>query len=573
MKKSIYIITCTLAFMFLSMTKAEAIGYQIMSNYYLDSCSTMFFLVQANVSDPSLSVETSYGDGSKDTTGWLNNPSYVANNTYMYHHYAYRGTYTVKHVLIYTTTRVDSVIFTAHDTCQFITGKLFNDLNSDCVMNTGDANLGYTNYSNIEVDSNGVAIDTIHAGSYGYGYPLYTSLASTYRMKLLNTVPGYNVACPTTGIDTVDYTTALMPLTHGNFGLDCSGTAADLWVASTGIFHVANPAGYMFGYAGNNTCTATSGVVTLDVSPKVYVNPPDVYPTPSSIFANHIIWNVSNLSNATAPFYFYVGMQTFTSFIAGDTLINYLTITPTAGDLNPTDNSNTGYPTIFAALAPNNKMVYPLGNVSTGSKLTYTINFENVYPAVVKNVHILDTLSPYLDLSTLRILFTSAPATISVQKTPSGLNVLDFDFENINLTDSSQHYTRAGFVQYSIKTKLGSSLIGSGVTNRADIHFDYYTGILTNTVQNAITTLNVAQLIPSSKVIIYPNPVTNTVSIQIDNMDYHSLELVNSIGQTIMSQSIESTTTNLNIKTLPSGLYYIRLKGDAGVQVEKIEKL
>ncbi len=45
------------------------------------------------------------------------------------------------------------------------------------------------------------------------------------------------------------------------------------------------------------------------------------------------------------------------------------------------------------------------------------------------------------------------------------------------------------------------------------------------------------------------------------------------MGQTVISQQLVNYLNEVNVKSLPSGIYYVSLRGAGGVKVVKFEKL
>ena len=127
-------------------------------------------------------------------------------------------------------------------------------------------------------------------------------------------------------------------------------------------------------------------------------------------------------------------------------------------------------------------------------------------------------------------------------------------------------------VVYSINAKTGLSG-GTTIDNNAGIYFDVNAVVTTNTVENKIiSTTSVAPVSNIRTVKIYPNPVDDMLTLQT-NGGYNILNITNTIGQLIMSQTINGAQTQINVSALPSGMYFITLKGDSGVTVQKFEKM
>ena len=72
---------------------------------------------------------------------------------------------------------------------------------------------------------------------------------------------------------------------------------------------------------------------------------------------------------------------------------------------------------------------------------------------------------------------------------------------------------------------------------------------------------------------VYPNPATNQLTIKTEQNAYTSFTITNSMGQILLQQPINSAQTNVDIKFLASGLYYISLKGAEGILARKFVKV
>jgi hypothetical protein len=77
----------------------------------------------------------------------------------------------------------------------------------------------------------------------------------------------------------------------------------------------------------------------------------------------------------------------------------------------------------------------------------------------------------------------------------------------------------------------------------------------------------------SSVFSIYPNPSSTQVTIEIKAIPTQShLSIVNLSGQQLLKQEITEPTTTIDVYTLPSGVYMVKVVGEKGVQVEKFVK-
>ena len=68
-----------------------------------------------------------------------------------------------------------------------------------------------------------------------------------------------------------------------------------------------------------------------------------------------------------------------------------------------------------------------------------------------------------------------------------------------------------------------------------------------------------------------PNPATNQVTIS-SATPFHSVEIINFLGQAVVSQSAEGNTATINISNLNNGVYFVRVVFEDGGSVKKLVK-
>jgi hypothetical protein len=77
----------------------------------------------------------------------------------------------------------------------------------------------------------------------------------------------------------------------------------------------------------------------------------------------------------------------------------------------------------------------------------------------------------------------------------------------------------------------------------------------------------------SSQILIYPNPATDKITIKILGKPAQSgLSNVNIEGQQLITRHITEPKTQINISTMPSGVYFVRLTNERTVEVGKFIK-
>ena len=143
---------------------------------------------------------------------------------------------------------------------------------------------------------------------------------------------------------------------------------------------------------------------------------------------------------------------------------------------------------VTASYDPNDKQVNPEGLTNTDHYidsnvvLEYVVHFQNTGTDTAFKVVIRDTLSPYLDITTIQPGAGSHPYTLDIL----GNNILQWTFDNILLPDSNVNEPEShGFMKYKIDQKPGNAL-GTVIENSAGIIFDFNTPVITNTVFNTV---------------------------------------------------------------------------------------
>ncbi len=98
----------------------------------------------------------------------------------------------------------------------------------------------------------------------------------------------------------------------------------------------------------------------------------------------------------------------------------------------------------------------------------------------------------------------------------------------------------------------------------------------TLTVQPASDTLNVTtginQLsVNSEQLSIYPNPTSGQFTISLNsNQNGCTVEVYNVMGEKIYQSVLYNSQNSIDLNIQPAGMYFIYLKSEAGIQVEKL---
>ncbi len=534
-------------------------------------CNGPQFSIATGQYNANYTVRTFYGDGTNDLD--VISPSNGGGGYVVFtHSYSCSGTYTIKHVLLENNIPVDSIQYSYQYTmCRNINVGLYIEDNNNCIY---EPNIDFlTNQvCAIAVDSNGITIDTLYTNST-FTYNMQGAVGDNYTFTVTDHPYGLVYSCPLNGTITETLQSAVYTGVE-YIGFECSNTTDfDLGVALAFVRSAANRADFDM-VITNASCYPKNATLTLTFSPKYEIWANRTHPEPTSQTANTLTWNISDLSAVIdEPKYVHAMLQAHNNVLltVGDTIQTSISLSPTTGDLNLNNNTIVRHDTVTGPYDPNAVYVNPTGCVTPGTNLEYTITFENLGNDTAHNVYIMDTLNSGVDMQSMKLI--TASHTMNVTKvTNGGYNILKFDFPNIDLADSPSP-ARHGFVMYTIDSK-DNYPIGSAVTNKAGIFFDYMPAVLTNVAETYMCwPASVNTVTKPDNIRIYPNPVTGDELTILTEQAYASYIITNSIGQELMNNSLHGKDTKVNIKPLATGIYYITLKGDNGTAVKKFVKL
>lgn len=219
---------------------------------------------------------------------------------------------------------------------------------------------------------------------------------------------------------------------------------------------------------------------------------------------------------------------------------------------------------------PNDKQGFPTGfgeqhNIFANTDLEYMIRFQNTGTDTAFRVVLLDTLSTYLDISTLQPSTSSHPYTFNVEDN----GVLRFSFRNIKLPHAAVDEPRSnGFVTFRISQKRNNP-VGTRIENRAGIYFDYNAPILTNTVFHTIhapwlRVVSVQGPQPSQplRIHITPNPFADRAVLTFEGLvaETATLRLYAADGTLVRTLNCQGNQATLERGSLPTGLYFFTLE-------------
>jgi uncharacterized repeat protein (TIGR01451 family) len=216
-----------------------------------------------------------------------------------------------------------------------------------------------------------------------------------------------------------------------------------------------------------------------------------------------------------------------------------------------------------------NSAEYPEA-ASTETDLTYLIRFQNTGNGPAVNIVVKDTLSPNVDVNTFEMLSASHNYNIDIL---SG-NILRWKFNNIMLADSGSNEPAShGYIQYRIK-RNNNNTPGTQIKNTAYIYFDFNEPVVTNTAINTIETITGIKSSSNTNDDwnVYPNPSTGVLYIVNSSSlkEASQIQVINSIGQTLLEETITNNYKNIDLSKLNNGVYFVKIVSDKQSVIKRV---
>jgi hypothetical protein len=82
--------------------------------------------------------------------------------------------------------------------------------------------------------------------------------------------------------------------------------------------------------------------------------------------------------------------------------------------------------------------------------------------------------------------------------------------------------------------------------------------------------VNVPENMRNDRVIIYPNPAKDMVTIQSVNNRINSLSLINTKGETVLIKKPGTEKTTLDVSDLPDSFYVVKINTIEGISNSKL---
>jgi len=441
-----------------------------------------------------------------------------------------------------------------------ISGIAYVDENSNCIYDTGelllknakmtispDEKITYTN-------ANGEYSFYMNTGTY-----TITAESPLYYIQFCPSSQGNHTA-------TVTEIGGVIP--DQDFGFVADGEHSDLSISmSTTVLRKNFENDYIVTCTNIGNNASTGNRVTIDLADDIDFVSSDVPWTNQT--GQTAYWDIATIE-AQETVTFTVTVKVTIDTTIEDNVTNSISVTSSTADTNMANNTYDDTSIIVGAIDPNDKLVYPEGALPLGSPIIYKIRFQNMgnYPA--ESVVVYDTISPNLNINSLKIMETSHEAIFTI----IDKNVLKWDFPHIDLPDVEHNEPEShGYIQFEIFPKENLD-VNTNIENAATIIFDYYQTTPTN-----VTNIIVNPYRGDGQLFIYPQPTKNNIVVEYESImdEPVHVEFYNLLGELLLryddTVSVGWNKFNYNISSFSSGVYIIAVKSGNKTVSKKIIKL
>ncbi len=462
-----------------------------------------------------------------------------------------------------------------------ITGTVYHDLNGNCVQDAGEPGI-----PNIQIHCSGIGYAYTNAsGVYSFQVPsgtytLSEAIQATYPLAgCQNNALTVTATAAAGCTQTYNFANLVNPIhdvhiSTWNANMAVPGNAYNQVCIVTNDGTVAE-SNILAGYANDGQLNAASfmpGGIFAPAGASHYSTAGNTFPTlaPGASQAFNITYNVpTNIPMGT-------GLAYRDSTVYNAPMANWLT------DYSPWNNVNQLNTTVVSSYDPNFKEVSPKGTGPMGditradSVLEYMIHFQNLGTYKAQNVVVIDTLDNNLDWTSLRPVYSSHAAKVSIDEH----GVLKYTFNNINLPAKMYDEKGSnGLFTYTIKMKPNLPY-GTHIWNNAGIYFDYNEAVVTNRVVNTIvkpTDIDNKGSEERLAFAIYPNPAHNNFTAIVDNKTANaaaSISITDVSGRTLMVRTMRLQSgkqlIGMGTESLTSGVYFVNLQIDGRKSSQKL---
>ena len=112
-------------------------------------------------------------------------------------------------------------------------------------------------------------------------------------------------------------------------------------------------------------------------------------------------------------------------------------------------------------------------------------------------------------------------------------------------------------------------LVSTVVNDVVEPNGDPNSVLLVDDLEIAYTTVSVAESLPTS-FIVYPNPTNDRLNIQLPSYTQANIQLIDALGQSVISTNAYGVNATLSVSDLPSGIYTLRVQDGKSIRTQQV---
>ncbi len=430
-------------------------------------------------------------------------------------------------------------------------------------------------------------VNNIIAGSPYYAaatdstglYQMYMDFDDTSDISLANGYnPNYFSVSPASY--TVITDTSSQIFSGRDFVLTALGSQTDLGVHISQSLHRPGFDNYfVVSYSNVGNTVINSGNLSLDLDAQISF----ISASESAVQSGqNLAWTFSNLQ----PFetrQIEIMVNVPVSVPLGNFITYNLSGTLAQTDADTSNNFAQAQNTVVGAYDPNdinaNKdgILICVNSNEENEDIFYKIRFQNTGTFYAEDVIVQDTLSNYLDISTLQTLAASHAYSLEIQnvlRNNQPAVAVKWIFNNINLIDSFTNEPLShGFIEFKIKPK--GNLVATQVflqpalfiESQAHIYFDFNAPVNTNidSIQAVICVGVNSQNEQNTSFKIIPNPNNGNFILNASvELETANLFIYSQLGELVHNQKVSGNNPQISLKALPKGVYFMQVQTSKG---------
>jgi hypothetical protein len=107
--------------------------------------------------------------------------------------------------------------------------------------------------------------------------------------------------------------------------------------------------------------------------------------------------------------------------------------------------------------------------------------------------------------------------------------------------------------------------------SHSDMAFYYIDDVY---IMDCDDTLGIKEIGNNNSISIYPNPVTDNITINAGDLrnEIYDLRIYDVIGNLVLEKNIANNKTSIDVSTFSSGVYVVEVRTENGIEVKKFLK-